>query len=97
LCGQVTAGGYEDQEPGVLGYERYVSGDGTVVHALERFADSAAAAAHLRAFGERFAGRFLGMVERRRFTVYGSPSAEVRAVLDGFGATYLGPLGGFQR
>lgn len=84
-------------EPGVLIYERFISADGTSVHLYERYADSAAALAHLRAFGHRFAGRFLALVERTRFTVYGTPSAEVKTVLDGLGATYLGPFGGFAR
>ncbi len=84
-------------EPGVLIYERFVSEDGKVVHIYERYADSAAALAHLRMLGEQFAGRFLGMVDRTRFTVFGTPSDAVRGVLDGFGATYLGPFGGFAR
>jgi hypothetical protein len=83
-------------EPGVLSYERFVSADGTVVHVYERYADSAAAVAHLRIFGRRFGGRFMGMVDRTRFTVYGTPSAELRGMLDGFGARYLAPFGGFS-
>jgi quinol monooxygenase YgiN len=35
-------------EPGVLDYERFVSDDGKFVHVYERYADSAAAVAHLR-------------------------------------------------
>jgi hypothetical protein len=37
------------------------------------------------------------MVERQRFTVYGTPSDELRGILDGFGATYMAPFGGFSR
>jgi quinol monooxygenase YgiN len=61
-------------EPGVLSYERFVSEDGKVVHVYERYVDSAAAVAHLLTFGRKFGGRFVGMVDRRRFTVYGTPS-----------------------
>jgi quinol monooxygenase YgiN len=82
-------------EPGVLSYERFVSDDGKVVHVYERYADSAAALAHLRAFEKKFGGRFLSMVGRKRFTVFGTPSDELRRVLDGFGATYLEPFGAF--
>ena len=39
-------------EPGVLNYERFVSDDSKLVHVYERYADSAAAAAHLRKFEE---------------------------------------------
>jgi quinol monooxygenase YgiN len=84
-------------EPGVLNYERFVSADGSAVHIHERYTDSAAAVAHLRMFGETFSGRFVGMVDRTRFTVYGTPSEELREILDGFGATYLTFFGGFSR
>ena len=84
-------------ERGVLTYERFVSEDGTSVHVYERYADSAAAVAHLRLFGKKFGGRFVGMVDRKRFTVFGTPSDELRKMLDEFGATYLGPFGGFSK
>jgi hypothetical protein len=32
------------------------------------------------------------MVKRRRFTVYSTPTAELKQILDGFGAIYLGRL-----
>jgi quinol monooxygenase YgiN len=82
-------------EPGVLSYERFVSDDGSVVYAYERYADSAAALAHLDAFETKFAGRFLGMVHRRRFTVFGTPTDELKNVLNRLGATYLRPFGEF--
>ncbi|NJL18600.1 MAG: antibiotic biosynthesis monooxygenase, partial [Nitrospira sp.] len=55
-------------ESGVLIYERFLSLDGATVHIYERYVDSAAAVAHLRAFGQHFGERFVSMVERRRFT-----------------------------
>jgi quinol monooxygenase YgiN len=82
-------------EPGVLNYERFVSDDGKFVHVYERYADSAAAVAHLRKFGKNFGERFLTMVDRTRFTVFGTPSDELRGLLDGFGVTYLRPFGDF--
>jgi quinol monooxygenase YgiN len=51
-------------EPGVLSYERFVSADGMVVHVYERYADSAAAVAHLRTFGRQFGDRFVDLVVR---------------------------------
>ena len=77
------------REAGVLCYERFVSADGKFVYAYERYVDSAAALAHLRTFEKNFSRRFLGMVDRRRFTVFGAPTDELRRVLDRFGATYL--------
>jgi quinol monooxygenase YgiN len=84
-------------EPGALSYEWFVSDDGAAVHIYERYADSAAAMAHLGTFGQTFAGRFLAAVDPTRFTVFGDPSDETRAVLDGFGATYMSDFGGFVR
>lgn len=85
------------EEPGTQGYEWFLSGDGTVCHINERYADSEAAIAHLGKFGSKFAERFLACFEPTSFSVYGEPTAEARAALDGFGATYLGWLGGFNR
>ena len=84
-------------EPGTLCYEWYVSDDDGTIHVYERYADSEATIVHNRAFAERGAERFLAAVEPTRFTVYGNPSAAARAVLDGFGATYLDAWGGFSR
>ena len=84
-------------EAGALIYERFVSEDGEAVWVYERYADSAAAVAHLKMFAEQFGERFTGMVSRKRFTVFGSPSDELRNILDGFNATYLARLAGFAR
>jgi hypothetical protein len=43
-----------------------------------------------------FADRFQRMVERTRFLVFGHPTAELKATLDRFGATYLRSFGDFQ-
>ena len=50
-------------EPGVLIYERFVSKTGKVVYVYERYADSAAAVAHLVAFGELYSERFVNVVQ----------------------------------
>jgi hypothetical protein len=68
-----------------------------VVRVCERYVDAAAAVAHLRTFERQFSDRFVGLVDRTRFTVYGPPSAELRAILDHFGATCMVPFGGFAR
>jgi quinol monooxygenase YgiN len=85
------------REPGALVFERFISEDGTAVQVYERYADSVAALVHLQGFEEMFAARFTSMVNRTRFTVLGTPSDEVREILNKFGATYLGPFDGFAR
>lgn len=85
------------QEAGTVGYEWFLSDDGSVCHICERYADSNAALEHLGNFGAKFAERFLACFAPTAFYVYGPASREVRAVLDGFGAVYLDTLGGFVR
>src|SRR5262245_37198559 len=84
-------------EPSTLMYEWSISEDGSVVHGYERFADSEAAVAHLSAFGEKFAKRFLAAVDPTRLSVYGTPSDRAREMLAALGPAYLAPLGGFAR
>ncbi len=88
---------YTQTEAGVLAYERFVSEDGATAFVYERYTNSAAAVAHLRAFHDRFGERYVDLVERKRFIVFGDPSAELRAMLDGIGVTYMGRLAGFSR
>jgi quinol monooxygenase YgiN len=83
-------------ERGVLIYERFVSEDGKVVYVYERYADSAAAVAHLLAFATMHGERFAKLVDRRRFMVFGTPSAELQRILDRFDATYLRPFDAFS-
>jgi hypothetical protein len=84
-------------EPGTLVYERFVSKDGSVVYGYERYADSRSAVAHLVAFGNKFSGRFADTVERKRFMVFGAPSAELKGLLEAFGATHHTLVDGFSR
>ncbi len=84
-------------EVGTLVYEWFLGVGGTVCHLNERYADSDAAMVHLGNFGTKFAERFLECFEPTGLYVYGEPSDEVRAVLDGFGAVYLRTFSGFSR
>jgi quinol monooxygenase YgiN len=84
-------------EPGAVIYEWFVSDDGGSVHIYERYADSDATLAHLGGFAEKFAQRFFSMVEPTSFHAYGAPSAACREALEGAGAQFLSPFGGFAR
>ena len=85
------------EEQGTLAYEWFLSEDGAACHIYERYADSDAVMIHVGNFGSNFAERFLGCFEPVSLSVYGDPSAEARAALDGLGACYLGWFGGFSR
>lgn len=84
-------------EPGTLDYEWSVSADDSICHLFERYADSAAAMIHASTFGARFAERFLQVVSPTRLVLYGSPSAELAAALEGFSPVRMRTIGGFSR
>jgi len=89
--------GARANEPGTLTYEWSASEDGTSYQMLVRFSDSAAALAHLKNFGENFAGRFLDVFDVVRFVVFGAPDAAVREAIAGFNPMYLRMARGFSR
>ncbi len=84
-------------ESGALIYERFISDDGQLVYVVERYVDSVVAVAHLVAFGRQYGESFASMVDRKRFTVFGTPSVELKGILDRFGARYFSLLEGFSR
>lgn len=85
------------EESGAVQYEWFLGEDGGSCHIVESYTGSEAAVTHMASFLADFAERFLACFDPARLSVYGSPSAELRGVLDGFGAAYLGPFGGFRR
>ena len=82
-------------EEGVLIYERFMSDDGSTAYVYERYVNSASAVSHLLAFNKQFGERFVELVDRKRFTVFGVPSDELKRLLDTFNADYHKPLDGF--
>ena len=84
-------------EPGALNYEWSASDDGATWHIFERYADSAATMAHIKAFGEKYASRFMALLKPTRWMVYGSPSQEVKNALAPSGAMFVPSVGGFSR
>jgi hypothetical protein len=64
---------------------------------FERYSDSAAAITHLRMFADMYGKRFAALVDRKRFAVFGTPTPELRQILDSLGARYFEPLDGFAR
>lgn len=95
LMGEMVAG--TSDEPGTLAYEWFISDDESTVHLYERYAGSDAAITHIEGFLARWAGRFMGCVDVKRFSVYGSPSDAAREKLAPLGANVLAPWGGFAR
>ena len=77
------------KEAGALIYERFISDDGQLLHVFERYVDSPAAVGHLSTFGKRYGEIFATLVERKQFVVWGTPSLELRRILDSLGAIYM--------
>ena len=84
-------------ESGALIYERYIGDENRSVHVYERYVDCAAAVAHLKVFGARYGQEFASLIERRSFTVFGTPTPELKQILDPLGAIYCARLAGFSR
>ena len=95
LMEEMVAG--TSEEPGTLNYEWFISEDGSTVHLYEKYADSAATVAHMQAFGEKWAGRFMGCVDLERITVYGNPDEAAQKAIAPMGGSRLGTWGGFAR
>jgi quinol monooxygenase YgiN len=80
-------------EPGSRAYQVFATEESISVY--ERYDDSNAALEHMKNFGEKFAGRFMALVTPVRFTLLGSPSAELLEVVGPIGAIVNTPLGGY--
>ena len=87
----------ETNEPNTLNYERPLSNDNKTCFIYERYTDSEAVLTHLGAFGEKFAERFMAILDATRFVVYGNPSDQVREAVSGFKPIFMSPAGGFTR
>ena len=75
-------------------YEWFVTKDNRSCHIFERYVDSAAVMTHLGTFGQKFAQRFMTVLQKTRYTVYGNPSDEVIKALAAFGPVFMTPIGG---
>lgn len=83
-------------ETDTLTYEYVVSDDRTAVHIVERYRTSGLVP-HVSQTFAPFADEFLALAKIEQLFVYGAPTPEIRALLDGFGARYFAPLAGFTR
>ena len=81
-------------ENGVLSYQRFISDNGQTIYAHERY-ESSKAADHLRKFAAVIGARYAGMVERKRFVVFGNPSDDLKALSYIYQVTYHRPFGPF--
>ncbi|NNF36919.1 MAG: antibiotic biosynthesis monooxygenase [Saprospiraceae bacterium] len=87
----------KENEAGTLNYEWQVNEDMTECHIFERYTDSDALMVHLGNFQANFAERFFGILDIKRWQVYGNPNDQVKETLGSMGAQFLGRAGGFSR
>jgi len=83
-------------EDDTLTYQYLVNADQSAVHIMERYR-MRGVLPHVEQTFSPFAEAFLSLVKIESLYVYGQPTAEIRAKLDGFGAVYLTPFDGFSR
>ena len=84
------------KEPDTLSYDYVISSDHSVVHILQHYR-TPGVLPHIEKPFAPFAERFLALAKIEHLFVYGEPTAEIRAKLDGFGAIYLAPFDGLNR
>ena len=87
----------ERNESQTLEYEWFVSDDGRRLHLWERYANEAAALAHLRNFDQRFARRFFTILRPERITLYGASVEGVRAAMGDLRPPVMVRAAGFSR
>lgn len=84
------------REQDTLTYEYVVSDDHSTAHIVERYR-MAGVLPHVEQTFAPYAEEFLRLAKIDRLFVYGAPTPDVCAKLDGFGAIYLAPFAGFTR
>lgn len=77
--------------PGVLHYAFFADAAGRLV-CLERFRDSQAFLEHIPR--NEYAAAFVDACDVESTELFGAPSPELRAIMDGMGTIYHAPLGG---
>lgn len=102
--GREMVGLAQDNEPGTLNYEYFLSGDGTRCHIYERYVDSNALLSHSLSFPEELQQRAQAF-RPLRLTAYGNvPSAvrntridSIRTLVPEFEVAYFSRLSGLAR
>lgn len=84
------------QEPDTLTYEYLTDADKHTVHIIERYR-MPGVLPHIEQTFAPYAETFLSLATIESMFVYGNPTPEIRAKLDGFGAIYLAQFEGFRR
>lgn len=88
---------FRSHEPDTTHFEFSVSADRSKLHLHERYANSAQALAHMKAFGDSFASRFMALLKPASVVVYGNPTPELRAGLEAMGPVFMESMAGFDR
>lgn len=86
-----------NNEPNTIAYHWSLDKDEKFCHVYECYKNGEAAVSHLETFKSKYAARMLSLGEATKFDVYGVITDDVYAALDGFGANYMSPIGGFVR
>ena len=85
----------KENEPGTLVYEWMINENGKKCHIYERYVDSEAAVIHLEKLLGNGIEKVLAVGDPASLVVYGNPSQKAKEILNGLGAVYMEPIGGF--
>lgn len=83
-------------EPDTLTYEYLADAEKHTVHIIEHYR-MPGVLPHIEQTFAPYAETFLSLATIEKTFVYGNPTPEIRAKLDGFGAIYLTQFEGFRR
>jgi quinol monooxygenase YgiN len=86
----------EANEPTTLGYEWFITGDGSTCYLNEFYGSSEAFLLHFENLGPKL-GAMLELSPLEEMIVLGEPSPQVQEMLGGLGARFCAPHIGFAR
>jgi hypothetical protein len=78
----------ESEEPRMIGFNTYASGDGAEVSTVQIHPDADSLDLHLRLFAEKLQGNAFEALEGSEINIYGTPSGTARAMLDQVGSQF---------
>ncbi len=86
------------KEPGTLGYEWYLSGDGKRCQLIETYVDADALSAHFAGPAvQQGVPKMVATANVTGFQVYGEPGPKAKEILTGFGAEIFPYWHGLER
>lgn len=88
---------FQSNEPDTTNFEFSVNAAQDEVHVYERYANSAQALLHMKAFGDLFGSDFMSLLTPVKVVAYGFPSDELSNALSALSPVKMSSFQGFYR